>query len=122
MCWICAVDKSQLAKNYWGEVAYASLHFGSAAAAGWADSLGLGSDALSFGSGTPNLTDAFPVDGVGDAKPVTVNAGLILIGDDIADDTSTTATIEVDGAHIISTINTVGDWDFVKVELEAGHI
>ena len=44
----------------------------------------------------------------------------VLIADDVADDTTTTATITVDGAHIISTINTIGDQDFFKVELEAG--
>src|SRR5688572_16669304 len=44
----------------------------------------------------------------------------VLIADNVADDTSTTSTITVDGAHIISTINTIGDQDFFKVELEAG--
>lgn len=122
MCWICAADKLQLAKNYWGaQLAQSSLHFETANAAGWADSLALSSSALSFTSATARLDDAMPADGVGDMKPVTTNASLLLVGDDIADDTSTTTTIEVGGAHILSTINTIGDQDFVKVELQAGR-
>ncbi|MGQ0559529.1 MAG: M10 family metallopeptidase, partial [Sphingosinicella sp.] len=40
--------------------------------------------------------------------------------DDIPEDTSTTATLVVGGDKIISTINTPGDWDWFRVELEAG--
>src|SRR5205085_2124018 len=40
--------------------------------------------------------------------------------DTVADDTSTTATIAVDGAHISSTIDMIGDQDFFKVNLVEG--
>ena len=71
---------------------------------------------------TGKYYDAFPADGIGDLKPVTVNTVLLLTPDTIAGDTSTTATITVDGPSIISTIDTIGDQDFFRVELEAGRI
>lgn len=74
-----------------------------------------------FSSLSAKYFDAFPVDGVGDLKPVTTSNVLILIPDEIADDTSTTHSIGVDGDHIVSTINTIGDQDFFAVELEAGR-
>ena len=77
----------------------------------------------SFGlSPSAKLYDAFPADGVGDLKPVTLNTVLILTPDDVADDTSTTHSVSVDGAHVVSTINTIGDQDFFKVDLIAGHL
>lgn len=42
--------------------------------------------------------------------------------DTVPDDTSSTFTIEVDGDHVVSAIDTVGDQDFFQVQLEAGHI
>ncbi|WP_167737306.1 M10 family metallopeptidase C-terminal domain-containing protein [Sphingomonas parva] len=66
-------------------------------------------------------TDAFFPDGVGDLKPVPGDHFLILTSDEVADDTSTTRTVEVDGASVVSTIDTVGDQDFFRVELTAGH-
>jgi Ca2+-binding RTX toxin-like protein len=66
--------------------------------------------------------DAFPADGVGDFKPLTAQTILILNPDDVADNTSTTATITVDAPSIVSTINTIGDQDFFKVELVAGRM
>ena len=66
--------------------------------------------------------DAFPADGIGDAKPLNINTALILTPDDVADDTSTTNSITVDGEHVVSTINTIGDQDFYRVELVAGHM
>lgn len=36
-------------------------------------------------------------------------------------DRSTTATLSVGGAHLFSTLNTLGDWDFFKVTLSAGQ-
>ena len=42
------------------------------------------------------------------------------VADDVADDTSSTRTLSINGAHIVSTLNAPGDWDFFKVELEAG--
>lgn len=50
----------------------------------------------------------------------TVLALPVLVADLEADNISTSATITVDGAHVVSTINTIGDQDFFKVELEAG--
>lgn len=71
---------------------------------------------------TAKYYEAFPRDFVGDGKAVTVNTALVLTADSVADDTSTTSTITVDGPSIISTIDTIGDQDFFKVELIAGHI
>src|SRR3546814_11426485 len=48
------------------------------------------------------------------------NAGLIVTGDDIPDDTTSTHSIAVDGGSIISTINMIGDQDYFQVELVAG--
>ncbi|MDB5454394.1 MAG: hypothetical protein JWO33_2972 [Caulobacteraceae bacterium] len=44
-----------------------------------------------------------------------------LLSDDIAGDRSTTATLAADGAPVVSTLNTVGDFDFFKIELKAGQ-
>jgi serralysin len=71
---------------------------------------------------TGKYYDAFPADGVGVSKPIELNTALILAPDDIADNTSTTATVTVGGPSVISTINTIGDQDFFKVELVAGHM
>src|SRR5918992_4355631 len=100
MCWICAADRSQLALNYLsGRIA---AHYQQPG----------GTDpgfALTDGSINYKPYDAFPIDGVGDLKPVTTTNVLILTPDNIADDTSTTATVTVDGPSIVSTINTIGD-------------
>jgi serralysin len=40
--------------------------------------------------------------------------------DTVPDDTSTTATVTVDGAHVVSTIDAIGDQDFFKVQLVEG--
>lgn len=66
--------------------------------------------------------DAFPADGVGDLKPITTTNVVILTPDDVGDTIGTSATVTVDGASIISTINTIGDQDFFRVELQAGRI
>lgn len=64
-------------------------------------------------------TDFFQ-DGVGDGpRPVVLPAALLTI-DAIPDDASTTATLAVDGAHIVSTIDTVGDQDYFSIQLVAG--
>jgi Ca2+-binding RTX toxin-like protein len=73
------------------------------------------------GSFTGKYYDAFPADGVGDMKPITVNTALLLTPDTIADDTSTDASVTVDGESIVSTIDMVGDQDFFRVELVAGQ-
>jgi Ca2+-binding RTX toxin-like protein len=46
---------------------------------------------------------------------------LILIGDTVPGDTSTTATLVVDAPHTIGTTETIGDQDFYKVTLVAGQ-
>lgn len=71
---------------------------------------------------TGKYFDAFPADGVGDMKGTNVTTTLLLTSDSIADDTSTDATITVDGPSIVSTIDVIGDQDFFQVTLEAGHI
>ena len=118
MCSICAADKSQLAKAYWsGKL---TAHYQQNSAADLAGAFLLATEPLeltAFGKGY----DAFPIDGVGDLKPVTTKNVLILTPDNVPGDTSTTATVTVDGAHLVSTINTIGDMDFFKVELEAGR-
>ena len=118
MCSICAADKSQLAKAYWsGKL---TAHYQQNSAADLAGAFLLATEPLeltAFGKGY----DAFPIDGVGDLKPVTTQNVLILTPDNVPGDTSTTATVTVDGAHLVSTINTIGDMDFFKVELEAGR-
>jgi serralysin len=71
---------------------------------------------------TGKYYDAFPADGVGDLKPINVNTVLLVTADNVADDTSTTDSITVDGPAIVSTIDVIGDQDFFRVELTAGHI
>lgn len=44
-----------------------------------------------------------------------------LLTDGIANDRTTTATLTVNGDHVVSTINTPGDLDFFKVQLVAGQ-
>ncbi|HEX2802530.1 MAG TPA: M10 family metallopeptidase C-terminal domain-containing protein [Sphingomicrobium sp.] len=70
---------------------------------------------------SPKLYDAFPIDGVGDLKPVSTTAVLLLTADSVGDDISTTHSVSVDGDHVVSTIDTLGDQDFFRVELEAGR-
>lgn len=130
MCWVCDADKLSIANSYWaGRLGLGSLHLQSAVAgdlapaftlSDWGDRLSLGS--IDSGA-TGKLVTALPFDGVGDKAAVATAAPTLLVvtPDDIANDTSTTTTIAVDGDHIISTINTVGDLDFVKVDLVAGR-
>lgn len=54
-------------------------------------------------------------------QPVPPQAGaLIVVPDNVAGDTGTTATLTVGAPSIVSTINTVGDQDFYRIELVAG--
>ena len=64
---------------------------------------------------------AFPADGVGDMKTDAVQP-LLITTDTIADDISTTESITVDGPHVFSAIDTIGDQDFFSVELTEGEI
>jgi len=82
------------------------------ARAGW--SLGCG-----CGCGK-RYTDLFQ-DGVGDGpRPVVLPAALVTT-DLIPADASTTASLTVDGEHVISTIDTVGDEDYFSVQLVEGQ-
>ena len=68
--------------------------------------------------------DSFQPDGVGvdkDAGPA-VTLPLALTVDAQPGDTSTTATITVDGPHIVSTLELPGDFDFFRVELQQGEL
>lgn len=118
MRWIHAAEFSPFADNFWAGklAAYNFQRAGDAAPAAAAH------------GGRPwwqplpgKYYDAFAADGVGDFKPITANTALLLTSDDVADDTSTTRSITVDGANIVSTIDTIGDQDFFAVELVAGH-
>jgi Ca2+-binding RTX toxin-like protein len=65
---------------------------------------------------------AFPgPDTVGDIHPTIPPQPLILTPDLIPANMTTTQTLTVNGAHITSTINTVGDHDWFKVDLVAGQ-
>src|SRR3546814_20926922 len=111
MCGVCASDRSEIARNYWGaQFAPASIHFQTAtlaeAADGvleftrWDDAYALASTEL---VGSDKLSDAFPIDGVGDPKPIMTNAGLIVTVDAIPDDKPSTQHIAVDSGTLIST-------------------
>lgn len=64
----------------------------------------------------------FVADGVGGDLRGTTTAPLLLTTDNVPDTVDTTATVTVDGAPIVSTIDTIGDQDFFVVQLEAGRI
>jgi Ca2+-binding RTX toxin-like protein len=116
MCSICAVNKSALIANFWGTQAV--THFSQLSEA--TASAGLLSPAQQV-SLSAKYTDAFPADGVGVAKPLTLSAPLLLTPDGHPDTIATTVSVTVDAAPIAATINSVGDQDFFKVELVAGR-
>ena len=115
MCWICAADRSLVVQNYLSSLGISHFQQPTRADAALLAPI----EDFSFDA---KLTDAFPADGVGDFKPVTTTSVLLLTPDAIADDTSTTTTIAVDGPAIVSTIDSIGDQDFVRVELVAGNV
>src|SRR6476619_316525 len=78
------------------------------------------SSASAWSGTSAKLYDAFPADGVGTKAAVSAPTVLILTPDDIADNPTTTASVTVGGDHVVSTINSIGDQDFFKVELQAG--
>jgi len=43
-----------------------------------------------------------------------------LLSDQVANDVSTTATLSVGGAQVFGTLNSLGDFDFYRIELQAG--
>jgi Ca2+-binding RTX toxin-like protein len=69
----------------------------------------------------PKNFDAFVRDGVGDIKAASLNPVILLTGDDVPDSIVTTRSVGVDGPHVVSTIDTIGDQDFFRVELVAGQ-
>jgi len=66
-------------------------------------------------------TEAFFTDGVGDGKLPPGLPTVLLTMDQQPSNTSTTATLEVDGAHVFSTLDSIGDSDFFRVELSEGQ-
>lgn len=66
--------------------------------------------------------DAFVPDGVGADKDAAPSAPLLLTVDAQPGDTTTTATLTVDGAHVVSTLDMIGDFDFFRVELTEGQL
>ena len=110
MCFVCVADKSVIAENYWA--GRQTAHFQPAG------SLDIGAFTLST---SRKYYDAFPADGVGDFKAISLNTMFLLTPDAVADDISTTATVTVGGPSIVSTIDTIGDQDYFAVELVAGR-
>lgn len=108
MCSVCEQDKSFIREMWAGTLGAASVHFQKA-----------GDDGRYY-------ADAFPADGVGDRLATeglpteTELLAAAAVVDDVAGDTSTTHSLTVGAAPIISTINTPGDQDFFRVELQAG--
>jgi Ca2+-binding RTX toxin-like protein len=59
--------------------------------------------------------------GFQDAGGLTPTALLVVTADDAAGDITTTRSVVVGGVAVVSTIDTIGDQDFYKVELVAGR-
>ncbi|HYD71695.1 MAG TPA: M10 family metallopeptidase C-terminal domain-containing protein [Candidatus Binatia bacterium] len=78
-------------------------------------------DAPEFGR-TPTKPDDAHFLGSDKAPAPLPTTPLALTIDMQAGDTSTTATIAVDGSHIVSTLELPGDFDFFRVELQQGEI
>jgi serralysin len=71
---------------------------------------------------TDKASDGLLPDGVGgDLKTNPFNNLLIVTSDDVPDSINTSRTLTVDAPSIVSTIDTIGDQDFFKVELVAGR-
>jgi len=60
-------------------------------------------------------------DGVGDAPKGAAVTPIILIPDSIAGDASTASSLTIDGAHVVSTINSLGDTDWFAINVVAGQ-
>jgi Ca2+-binding RTX toxin-like protein len=103
MCWVCnPLVKSGMATEYWAGV--------------------LGVDVAHFEALSQDKnTTALGSDGVGDGKAPVITPDVLVTTDNIGGDTGTATNLEIDGASIISTIDTIGDEDFFRVELEAGE-
>jgi serralysin len=105
MCWICEKESRVGSFESYGNSGYdmgsrMGVHF-KASTTGFYDTLG--GEALALG-----------------LAPAQTTAILLPTADDVAGDIATDRTIEVNGSHIVSTIETIGDQDFFRVELQAG--
>jgi Ca2+-binding RTX toxin-like protein len=76
---------------------------------------------VSFEHYTSKGYDAFYQDGIGDGKALSMGAITLVTGDNVANNITTTRTLDVDGAAVVSTIDIIGDDDFFKVELVEGR-
>ncbi len=74
-----------------------------------------GVGAVHYGAASPSAT------GFQTAGALTPTSLLIVTADEVAGDTSTTSVLTVGAPAVVSTINTIGDLDFYKVELVAGR-
>jgi Ca2+-binding RTX toxin-like protein len=72
---------------------------------------------LAYGFTAPTTA----VTGDGAAPGAGAVAPLLITADAIPGDRTTTATLTVDGEHLFSTIDTLGDQDFYRVDLTAGQ-
>lgn len=70
--------------------------------------------------GGKHYTDFFQ-DGIGDGPRPAQPPTLLVTTDTIPGDSSTTQTLTVDGAHFVSSIDTIGDEDFYSVQLVEGQ-
>jgi Ca2+-binding RTX toxin-like protein len=68
----------------------------------------------------PKLTSAFGINLANNAA--TVPTAPLITGDTVPGDITTTRTLSVNGGSVFGTIDTIGDQDFYKVELVAGHL
>ena len=111
MCWACDFDKPMVRETLSG---FRSASF----AQGYLSFISTHYQKATDGY---FLGDAMDPDGIGDAD---VTYGLLQLPvpilDDVADDISTDHSIVVGGERYTSTINTPGDQDFYRVELQAG--
>lgn len=76
---------------------------------------------LGCGCGCGKRYTDFFQDGVGDGPRPVQPPTLLVTTDAVPGDTSTTQALMVDGAHFISTIDTLGDEDFYSVQLVEGQ-
>ena len=126
MCWSCALHASGLS------IGQAKSHFYEALLASEGGSLDLDAGALARWYSPPDAFGAPPLPGAVTTPttnvtppPTTVTTSTSTslfptVADDVQDDISSTRTLTINGAHIVSTLNAPGDFDFFKVQLEAG--
>ena len=117
MCWSCSSQRKSLLSDFFREEFGGIAHFraASAASAQWLST---------FDSSFLFDGDKFAVAGRVVEPGSTLDASQSLFAtttDTVADDFSTSATLTVDGPHVIGTLDSLGDQDFYKVELVAGQ-